>query len=199
MLNYVLGLIYLTLFMARKLFIEWASMKARNTHSHGDSRRDASSGDLGSCTSRNLYQRRKMPRSPIDLEIQKRTGEQNMRVLTAYNRATPPPLYALVIVVSPVFGALFISISRAFDFRHHGFDILFGFWLGSMTAIFAFWYYYSLKVGDDDHALYSLTSSYGPFRKCIECCGSTAQSNGKGNVERRAIDDPSDARTSTAV
>jgi len=39
-----------------------------------------------------------------------------------------------------------LASSRWFDFRHHGFDILFGFFIGTVTAVFSFRYYH-LPIG----------------------------------------------------
>jgi hypothetical protein len=44
--------------------------------------------------------------------------------------------------VAPFCLAIFIAASRWFNFRHHGFDILFGFSIGVFTAIFSFRYYH---------------------------------------------------------
>ncbi len=57
-----------------------------------------------------------------------------------------PKQYLLLISVLPSFVALFIAIARWFDFRHHGFDILFGLGIGTVTAFFSFRYYH-LPVG----------------------------------------------------
>lgn len=52
-----------------------------------------------------------------------------------------PPLYLLVVVLAAFFGSVFIAASRWFDFRHHGFDILFGYLIGAITGIFSFYLY----------------------------------------------------------
>ena len=57
-------------------------------------------------------------------------------------QAAAPPLYLLVLVLIPTATAIFIASSRWFNFRHHGFDILFGFLIGLTTAIFSFRYYH---------------------------------------------------------
>lgn len=57
-------------------------------------------------------------------------------------RAAAPPLYLLVIAIIPFFAAIFIASTRWYDFRHHGFDILFGFGIGTVTAFFSFRYYH---------------------------------------------------------
>ena len=62
--------------------------------------------------------------------------------LGSRRQAAAPPLYLLVLASVPVFVSIFISMSRWYDFRHHGFDILFGFAIGSVTSLFAFRYYH---------------------------------------------------------
>ncbi|KAJ3455599.1 hypothetical protein MRS44_017081 [Fusarium solani] len=52
------------------------------------------------------------------------------------------PIYLLVITLMPFCVAVFVASSRWFDFRHHGFDILFGFLMGTITSIYAFRYYH---------------------------------------------------------
>lgn len=78
------------------------------------------------------------------------------RLFTAYNQrlssvrqqAAAPPLYLLIFASAPFFVAVFIASSRWFDFRHHGFDILFGFLIGTVCAFFAFrWYHLPVSQG----------------------------------------------------
>ncbi|KFG86536.1 PAP2 domain containing protein [Metarhizium anisopliae] len=57
-------------------------------------------------------------------------------------RPPRPPIYLLAITLVPFCLAIFIAASRWFDFRHHGFDILFGFLIGTITAIYSFRYYH---------------------------------------------------------
>jgi hypothetical protein len=42
----------------------------------------------------------------------------------------------------PFFASVFIAGSRWWDFRHHGFDIMFGYLIGIITSVFAFRYYH---------------------------------------------------------
>lgn len=63
-------------------------------------------------------------------------------VLAVRRGAAAPPLYLLVITIIPFFVSIFIASTRWFDFQHHGFDILFGFAIGTVTAFFAFRYYH---------------------------------------------------------
>ncbi|CAJ2513435.1 Uu.00g015540.m01.CDS01 [Anthostomella pinea] len=82
------------------------------------------------------------PSSPVDPTVAKEIGVQNSKVLAVRRQAAAPPIYLLVITVLPFFLAIFVASSRWFDFRHHGFDILFGFIIGTITAFFAFRYYH---------------------------------------------------------
>ena len=54
------------------------------------------------------------------------------------NQAAAPPIYLLVIAFIPIATAMFISTSRWFDYRHHGFDIISGSVLGIFTAWLGF-------------------------------------------------------------
>lgn len=53
-----------------------------------------------------------------------------------------PPVYLQIIAFVPICVATFIAISRYFDHRHHGFDILFGAALGSFFAYIGFRLYH---------------------------------------------------------
>jgi len=80
--------------------------------------------------------------SPGDLGTAKRLTAHTHTVAAVRLQAASPPLYLLFISVLPFFTSIFIAGSRWFDFRHHGFDILFGFLIGTVTASFAFRYYH---------------------------------------------------------
>lgn len=68
---------------------------------------------------------------------------QHQRHLTSIRRqAAAPPIYLLAIMVIPTFLSVFIAGSRWFDFRHHAFDIMFGYLIGIITAVFAFYFYH---------------------------------------------------------
>ncbi|KAL2269865.1 hypothetical protein VTJ83DRAFT_2049 [Remersonia thermophila] len=66
----------------------------------------------------------------------------NQKLLAVRRQAAAPPIYLLCIAVIPFFGSVFIAGSRWWDFRHHGFDIIFGYLIGTVTAIYAFRYYH---------------------------------------------------------
>jgi hypothetical protein len=63
-------------------------------------------------------------------------------VIAARNKAAGPPVYLLIITALPFFASIYIAGTRYSDFRHHGFDILFGYLIGAVTSLFAFRYYH---------------------------------------------------------
>src|SRR5690606_13849248 len=69
-------------------------------------------------------------------------GSSNKAIMAARRQAAAPPIYLLVIALLPFFGSVFIASSRWFDFRHHGFDIIFGYVIGTIASIFSFRYYH---------------------------------------------------------
>lgn len=78
-----------------------------------------------------------LPGSPVKLAL------PAPRTVNALRRqAASPPLYLLLIAVLPFFTSVFIASSRWFDFRHHGFDILFGYIIGTICAFYGFYYYH---------------------------------------------------------
>ncbi|PYH56266.1 phosphatase PAP2 family protein [Aspergillus niger CBS 101883] len=54
------------------------------------------------------------------------------------NQGAAPPVYMLIITLVPIAVAFFISASRWFDYRHHGFDIIFGSVMGMVFAYIGF-------------------------------------------------------------
>ncbi|KAK4144652.1 PAP2 superfamily-domain-containing protein [Dichotomopilus funicola] len=69
-------------------------------------------------------------------------SRHNQTVSAVRRQAAAPPLYLLCIALVPFGASVFIAGSRWWDFRHHAFDILFGYLIGVVTAIFAFRYYH---------------------------------------------------------
>lgn len=80
--------------------------------------------------------------APGDPNVARQIGGHNAAVLAVRRQAAAPPIYLLVLAALPFFLAIFVASSRWFDFRHHGFDILFGFIIGTVCACFAFRYYH---------------------------------------------------------
>lgn len=64
------------------------------------------------------------------------------------NQAAAPPVHLLILVLVPIGTAIFISGSRWYDYRHHGFDIIFGSLIGFGFAWLGFrWYHLPIRRG----------------------------------------------------
>ena len=50
------------------------------------------------------------------------------------NQGAAPPVHMLIVAFVPIAVAFFVSASRWFDYRHHGFDIIFGSVMGMVFA-----------------------------------------------------------------
>jgi len=81
--------------------------------------------------------------------LQVTTGDMDDSARTKYrDEAAAPPTYLLVLVFVPLGAAIFITGSRYFNYRHHGFDIISGTIIGIVTAWFSFrWYHLPLGRG----------------------------------------------------
>ena len=64
------------------------------------------------------------------------------------SQAAAPPVYLLAIALVPLGVATFIVASRFTDYRHHGFDVIFGALIGFWTAYGSFrWYHAPIRRG----------------------------------------------------
>lgn len=137
-----LGLIYLSLFLASKFNITLPFLTrpdlAANTATQAAF---PSRARLGPSRSASPEHDEELTHS-ADSETHLAIAQHTRLVHAARRQAAAPPLYLLGLVVLPTFGAVFIASSRWFDFRHHGFDILFGFLIGVGCAFFSFRYYH---------------------------------------------------------
>jgi membrane-associated phospholipid phosphatase len=69
-------------------------------------------------------------------------------IIPIRNQAAAPPIYVLIFALVPICAAVYISSTRFSDFRHHGFDILFGASIGIVCAYFSFrWYHLPIRQG----------------------------------------------------
>lgn len=153
------GLIYLSLFIASKFaitipFLAYSSYSDDHTsHSAFPSRMNTFPGPgLNGDESYELSERQptlsgtETLTNPHDPALKSRLSSHTKSVAAVRRQAAAPPLYLLLLCALPFFAAVFIASSRWFDFRHHGFDIFFGFLIGTVTAVFAFRYYH-LPIG----------------------------------------------------
>jgi hypothetical protein len=53
-----------------------------------------------------------------------------------------PPVWTLLLILVPIGSAIYICASRFVDYRHFGFDILFGSLIGITTSWFSFRFYH---------------------------------------------------------
>ena len=128
------ALVYLTLFLASKLavtipFANWwsaASNHAAAVHAAFPSRGGNSS-----------HNNDKHSEYSDGIE-----PEAAPMVSPLRRQAAAPPLYLLTLVLVPFGASIWVASSRWYDFRHHGFDILFGWFMGLVTAIYSFRYYH---------------------------------------------------------
>lgn len=75
-------------------------------------------------------------------------GGPNSPIVPIRNQAAAPPTYILVLALVPLGAAIYITASRFFDFRHHGFDLIFGSLMGIVCAWFSFrWYHLPIRQG----------------------------------------------------
>ena len=68
-------------------------------------------------------------------------SSQRERNSALRNQAAAPPAYLFLFAALPIGTAFYISLSRYFDYRHHGFDIISGAVLGIFCAWIAFHMY----------------------------------------------------------
>jgi hypothetical protein len=63
-------------------------------------------------------------------------------------QAAAPPVWTLVLVLIPIGSAIYITSTRFTDYRHHGFDLIFGSFIGITTSWFSFrWYHLPITRG----------------------------------------------------
>ncbi|KAI1175413.1 acid phosphatase/Vanadium-dependent haloperoxidase [Nemania sp. FL0916] len=151
------GLIYLSFFLASKFAITFPFVPQETTATNSSavtafpSRLNRRDGPATSQSTSTAYEDMRSHSisaadddvsSPLDPTVVKQIGVHNSTVAAVRRQAAAPPVYLLLLAVLPFFLAVFIASSRWFDFRHHGFDILFGFLIGTITAYFAFRYYH---------------------------------------------------------
>ncbi len=148
--NRWLGLIYLSLFVASKFaitipFLAPAGFADASAFAAFPSRTRLSSVKVSGPDAYELSSRAPGAPSPTTLDSalgNKGIARHNQTVSAVRRQAAAPPIYLLCIAVIPFFGSIYIAGSRWWDFRHHGFDILFGYLIGTIAAFFSFRYYH---------------------------------------------------------
>lgn len=111
------GLTYLTLFICSKFALRIPYLLS---DSHSSTSSDAFS----------------TPKTPLP------TSEHKPSITLIRHQSAAPPVYLLIPALIPICAAVYVSSTRYTDFRHHGFDILFGAILGFVMAWASFRMYH---------------------------------------------------------
>ena len=134
------GLIYLSLFLASKLAITLPFL-APSQWSSDTSRFSAFPSRAGNPQIRSQHSPDNTT-SSSDVDPYLTPSGHNDAIVAARNQSAGPPVYLLILAVIPFFASIYVASTRWSDFRHHGFDILFGYFIGTVSAVFAFRYYH---------------------------------------------------------
>ncbi|KAJ1333931.1 diacylglycerol diphosphate phosphatase [Microdochium nivale] len=145
------GLIYLSLFLASKFALtipfvlpesEASSSMAESAAAFPSRLRNRNKVNPASSRTTPTGQAGDELAYPDDPQMTEQLETHHNSIIAVRRQAAAPPLYLLLLAVLPSFTAVFIASSRWFDFRHHAFDILFGFLIGLLSAWFAFRFYH---------------------------------------------------------
>ncbi|KAG0649837.1 Phosphatidate phosphatase [Hyphodiscus hymeniophilus] len=141
------GLIYLSLFIASKLAIAIPFLAPR-PYSEDASHYSAFPSRNDATQTRSHIISEDQDKGVSNFDGQLKLSGHNAAIIAARNQAAAPPVYLLVFAIIPFFASIYIASTRWSDFRHHGLDILFGYFIGTVTAIFAFrWYHLPISQG----------------------------------------------------
>lgn len=126
------GLFYLSLYLASKFGVAFpylASKRYRSTPGASPSF---------------VKERRRLDQDDItNAELLGRRGKDSVSPFNSHQeQASAPPVYLLFLPYIPIGVAMYISGSRYFDYRHHGFDILSGVLVGVVVSTAAFRFYH---------------------------------------------------------
>jgi len=91
---------------------------------------------------RNTRPQPETPSATSRYTLRHRRNNRDEPFIPHRDEAAAPPLWLVCVAYVPIGGAIYISASRYFDFRHHGFDILSGAFVGIVIAILAFRFYH---------------------------------------------------------
>lgn len=138
------GLIYLSLFLASKFGVtipfvvpDLSALNSKESHVAFPSR-----AATAESASRPLNGGSYDDDHRVQAKLADRAARFNASIQSIRRQAAAPPVYLLVVTLVPFCISIFISASRWFNYRHHGFDILFGFLIGTICAIYTFRYYH---------------------------------------------------------
>lgn len=139
------GLLYLTLFLASKFSVSIPFLAPRPFSTNP--------AYTSAVTPSNLKSRILTDRSVLPVHKQESTltnpgFAENDAVVPIRYQSAAPPVYTLALVLTPVGTAIYVASTRFTDFRHFGFDLLFGSLIGITTSWFSFrWYHLPITRG----------------------------------------------------
>ncbi|ORY09058.1 PAP2 domain-containing protein [Clohesyomyces aquaticus] len=135
------GLLYLTLFLASKFAVAIPFLAPRPFSTNPAYTSAVSRSNLRSKPILPIHSK-----SHTDSTLSGSAPEEH--VVPIRNQAAAPPVYTLVLILVPIASAIYISSTRFTDYRHHGFDIIFGSLIGIVCSWFSFrWYHLPIRTG----------------------------------------------------
>lgn len=133
------GLIYLSLYIASKLAISIPYLTRSTTPRYNKIQNTAFPG-LSSMFISNQESNHKYSQTTCG------SYDRQELLKATRSQAAAPPLYLLIFAIMPFTVSIYIASTRYSDFRHHGFDILFGYMIGVCSSIISFRFYH-LPIG----------------------------------------------------
>jgi hypothetical protein len=131
------GLLYLTLFLASKFSVAIPFLPPRPYSTNP--------AHTSAIAPPNLKKRSFLPVHKQEPSLS--TYAEDNVVPIRYQSAAPP-VYTLILILTPIGAAIYIASTRFTDFRHFGFDLIFGSLIGITTAWFSFrWYHLPITRG----------------------------------------------------
>lgn len=131
------GLLYLTLFVASKFSVAIPFLPPRPFSTNPDHTSAVAPANL-----------KDKPLLPLHHKQSSLGPSSKERVVPIRYQAAAPPVYTLVLVLVPIAAAIYITSTRFTDYRHFGFDLLFGSFIGIISSWFSFrWYHLPITRG----------------------------------------------------
>jgi len=129
------GLLYLTLFLASKFAVAIPFLPPRPFSTNPAYTSAVAPSNLKKQASIAFSQHKQ------ESSLSSTSYADNSVVPIRYQNAAPP-VYTLILVLVPIGAAIYICSTRFTDFRHFGFDLLFGSLIGITTSWFSFRFYH---------------------------------------------------------
>jgi membrane-associated phospholipid phosphatase len=127
------GLLYLTLFLASKFSVAIPFLPPRPFSTNPN--------HTSAVAPSNLKKQASMAFSKQESSLSSPSYAEEYVIPIRYQNAAPP-VWTLLLILVPIGSAIYVCASRFTDFRHFGFDILFGSLIGITTAWFSFRFYH---------------------------------------------------------